>query len=126
MNIISEDEYIKTSENGFEIIEKQTENTSKEVIKPAEDVRASSFVDPMVNIAREINPFKKNEEEVKPVGVPEDLKTRIAFALADTSLPSKSPLPSEDSFTYLTSRNYLSYFGVVSSVLIFAMTLFDV
>jgi hypothetical protein len=55
----------------------------------------------------------------------DQLLHRIGMALTDTSLPSKSPLPNDDPFAYLTSKTYVNYFLATSTLLIFVLTLLD-
>jgi hypothetical protein len=64
----------------------------------------------------------------KPATVPktdEEKLNRISIGLRDTILPSKSPLPSNDPFNYLTSRTFLTYFSAAATITIFVLALFD-
>jgi hypothetical protein len=49
----------------------------------------------------------------------------IAAAFSDAILPSKSPLPRDDPFVFLSGSSYLRNFIAASTVLLFVITLFD-
>ena len=120
---IPESEFNKTAENGFEIINKQErlnsessepvpekKEVTKEVVKPANE---QGFPSPLVEVAGKTEQIQASTQE------------NISAAFADAILPSKSPLPADDAFTFLISRNYLKNFVVASTVLLFVLTLLD-
>ncbi len=108
---ISETEYLNTTENGFEIIHKETKDEPRPKVK--EQVR-TRIVEP------------KNIPESKPFQTkPKDFNDVLSTAFNEAILPSKSPLPHDDSFNYLTSINYLRIFIIASSVFIFAISVFN-
>lgn len=49
----------------------------------------------------------------------------ISAAFTDAILPSKSPLPRDDPFVFLSGSSYLRNFIAASTVLLFVITLFD-
>lgn len=55
----------------------------------------------------------------------EEFNTHVAHALNDAVLPSKSPLPENDPFNFLTSPKFVTTFLTASSVLVFMLSLFE-
>jgi hypothetical protein len=123
---IPESEFNKTAENGFEIINKQERLNSessepvaekkektKEVVKEVKPANEQGFPSPLVDVAGKTEQRQASTQD------------NISAAFADAILPSKSPLPADDAFTFLISRNYLRNFVVASTVLLFVLTLLD-
>lgn len=170
---ITEEDYINTAENGFEIINPHQDNKSisestaqiissnvisqedtKHILAANEQGFPQSTVQPIQTSDLKTENKEENKPENKPenkaeikaeikaeANVPnmskpqvspgrvsrsaEEVSDDIARALADTVLPSKSPLDPEDPFAYLTSRPYLKSFAMASSVLLFIIALLD-
>ena len=123
MKDISENEFQNFSENGFEIIHDhhhenklaKDQNLSKNVVSNIEE-----------NVRREVPKSHQNESQVlSQVETKEEISQRIAAALNDTILPSKSPLPDNDLFVYLTSPAYLRMFFTASTLIIFVLALLN-
>ena len=117
-------EYTDTSENGFEIIHKQRERIETPVQKNiTPEVKQKEEVVNKVNEVSEVKKESKVEKEVcterKPVA------ETVTKALNDAVLPSKSPLPVDDPFNFLTSSNYMTMFLVASTTFVFLLGLFD-
>jgi hypothetical protein len=131
---ISQEEFNNTSENGFEIIHNEDKTTGHDITKNllvetnhgnapvnTQHVTHEKFPEPTVhtNIEKKITTVEHSSDSS------DDVMYRVNSALVDTTLPSKSPLPEEDPFRYLTSRNYLKYFVVASTAVLFVLTLLD-
>jgi hypothetical protein len=76
-------------------------------------------------------PKSKTEEPKKKVEVKstecntKDVKNVISTAFSETILPSKSPLPQDDPFSYFTSENYLKMFVLASVAFVIVISLLD-
>ncbi len=121
---ILEHEFQNFSENGFEIIHdphhvnKLTNEKQKFEINKQESQREEKFEYP--KFIQEEQSKVHDEEETK-----EEIRDRIANALTDTILPSKTPLHENDPFLYLTSPGYLKTFFFASTLIIFVLALID-
>jgi hypothetical protein len=111
---ISQSEFQNFSENGFEIIHDHQQLETPLLTKEPFEIKKE-----VVNKLPELIFEKIPEKSI------EQISDNIARALNDTILPSKSPLPQDDSFSYLTSKNYLRNFLAVSTVILFLIALFD-
>lgn len=118
---ISESEFQNFSDNGFEIIHDQHHENKLDHQKFEKKVELPKQ-EKQIEYPRfqQEEPKKVSEQETK-----EEISDIIAQALTDTILPSKSPLPSNDPFVYLTSPAYLKSFFFVSTVIIFVLALLD-
>ncbi len=88
-----------------------------------EEVKPKEEVTKRINEDSSVRAETKLKEEVCTERKP--IMETVSIALNDTVLPSKSPLPTEDPFNYLSSRNYLTMFLVASTTFIFLLGLFD-
>lgn len=66
-----------------------------------------------------------SEKVILPPKTDEEKLQRVAAALTDTILPSKSPLPESDPFNYLISKRFLTHFSAAATITLFVLTLFD-
>jgi len=123
MKEISENEFQNFSENGFEIIHDHHHEN-----KLAKDQNLNNNVGIKIeeNVRRDLPKSHKTESQVlSQEETKEEISQRIAAALNDTILPSKSPLPENDLFVYLTSPSYLRNFFIASTLIIFVLALLD-
>jgi hypothetical protein len=132
VDVISEDEYKNTAENGFEIINHSENKLISEVTQPIksldnvqeEKVVPKSNVN-VQNVSSSNTGGNVNVCEVTGPSINEDPKSFVARVLNDTVLPSKSPLPQEDAFAYLTSPGYIRNFMIASVVVLFVLAILD-
>jgi hypothetical protein len=116
---ITEEEYLTTDENGFELINPIINDEIKQA--------KNSLMEQLIETRkREEKP--KNEVKFPEIPTPSTLfsgEDKISEALSDTVLPSKSPLNADDPFAYLTSRSYLRTFVIAASIVLCILTVFD-
>ena len=132
---ISENEFQNFSENGFEIIHDHHhenklsgEGSSKKGLEKNSSQGISLNQQKSLNLNDNVHGEKcetTQEQQSAVEETKEEISERVARALTDTILPSKSPLPENDPFVYLTSPGYLKSFFFVSTLIIFVLALFD-
>jgi hypothetical protein len=118
---IQESEFQNFSENGFEIIHDHHHENKLADQKLIKNVELPKQVNQI-----EYPKFNQEEPQIDSEQVSkEEISERIARALTDTILPSKSPLRPDDPFFYLTSPRYLKSFFFLSTLIIFVLALLD-
>jgi hypothetical protein len=132
---ISESEFQNFSENGFEIIHDHhhenkltPEGNSKKEPETNTCQGISLNQQRLLNLNSDVHGEKcetTQEQQSAVEETKEEISERVARALTDTILPSKSPLPENDPFVYLTSPGYLKSFFFVSTMIIFVLALLD-
>ena len=143
---IDESEFSHTAENGFEIINREHEKKStpevekkttpeveypiissneikhqEQEFKKKGSVNEQGFPVPLVDTSCTV----KKTEEKRETKISADVRDNIASALSDAILPSKSPLPQDDPFVYLTSKSYMKNFITAATLILFVITLLD-
>jgi hypothetical protein len=135
---ISETEFISTAENGFELINNDHKVVSEGLNAKVNDtplIQPNIIPNVQPNIPSSVQPkiaicFPQAQGQEAPktqnlIQECEDPRLRITEALNNTSLPSKSPLPQDDPFVFLSSPSYLRNFIAASTLLLFVLTLFE-
>lgn len=124
IKFIEESEFISIAEDFVLIDHKKEEiRQNKEEIRqptPREQQRfpepkeEQRFPEPKVISCFPISPVEQTAQA-----------NNISAAFTDAILPSKSPLPRDDPFVFLSGSSYLRNFIAASTVLLFVITLFD-
>ena len=131
---IEESEFTHTAENGFEIINSEHEKkATPEVVKqiiPSNEIKHQENEYKRKDLAKEQGfpiPLVDTSCTVKTseIEISTDVRNNIASALSDAILPSKSPLPQDDPFVYLTSKSYMKNFIHAATLILFVITLLD-
>ena len=124
---IEEREFISIAED-FVVIDHKNEEIrqNKEEIRQATPREQQRFPEPK---EEQRFPEAKQQERfpISPVEQTSQASTsnNISAAFSDAILPSKSPLPRDDPFVFLSGSSYLRNFIAASTVLLFVITLFD-
>lgn len=108
----------KTVEANSSVVEEINKSVKSNIT--TNDTNTISFPAPTVPIN-----FSTEKVVVQTFKTDEDKLKAVSIGLSDTILPSKSPLPENDPFKYLTSCQYLSYFAGAATITIFVLALLD-
>ena len=84
----------------------------------------SDKIEPLINNFN-TNSRPKVEKSKSSISEGNSDMNNIVNALNDTSLPSKQPLQESDPFVYLSSRNYMLSFVLISLVVIGIMNIMN-
>lgn len=118
MTDITQEEYIKTSDGGYMLVN----HGEKSPMSPTVDTADLSN-----RIVTQPPAEKIDFEEEKTIDQlsKEQLMHKVDESISDTILPSKSPLQPNDPMNFLLEKRFLTTFLFASTALVLMMSLFD-